>query len=188
MGRPVGPGRSKPAKHHNVWAFCCAISAVTAIVGLGPVVAQSLGATAAAATGHCSAPVSGTALNRSAWTASTNTAAAGGDVAPNAIDGNLTTRFSSDAFQASGQYWQANMGSPQSFDELQMQVPNSPGDWAKSYNVEVSSDGTNWATVASCTGTGDPEIVSFPTRDAQYVRVVQTGSSSSNWWSIDELN
>jgi glucosylceramidase len=142
----------------------------------------------------CGAAVTGTALNRSNWTASTNTAASGSDVASNAIDGNMSTRFSSDAPQADGMYWEANMGSPQTFDELQMQVPNSSGDYARSYDLEVSDNGQSWTTVADCTGTGDPEVVSFPSQTAQYIRVVNTmladglTTSTGNWWSIDELN
>ena len=146
--------------------------------------------TTTASGANCSASVSGTALSRSGWTASTNTAASGSDVASNAIDGNLSTRFSSDAAQASGMDWEANMGSPQTFNELQMQVPNSSGDYARQFNVEVSNNGSSWTTVASCTGTGDPEIVSFPAQTAQYVEVVLTGNGggTGSWWSIDELN
>ena len=143
---------------------------------------------AASTNANCSATVSGTALSRAGWSVSTNTAASGGDAASNAIDGNLSTRFSSDAYETPGQYWQANLGSAQSFDELQMQATNSSGDYARGYDVEVSGNGSSWTTVASCTGVGDPEVVSFPAQTAQYVRVVQTGNSSSNWWSIDELN
>ena len=142
----------------------------------------------------CGTPVTGTALNRSRWTASTNTAASGGNAAANAIDGDLSTRFSSQAPQADGMYWEADMGSPQTFDELRMQVPNSPHGYARSYDLEVSGNGSTWTTVASCTGTGDHETVSFPSQTARYIRVVVTmladglRTSTGSWWSIDELN
>ncbi|MGD0558076.1 MAG: discoidin domain-containing protein [Streptosporangiaceae bacterium] len=151
-------------------------------------------ATTAPLGAYCGAPVSGTALDRSGWSASTNTAASGSDVASNAIDGNLSTRFSSDAPQADGAYWQADLGSPQTFDELSMQVPNSAGDYARSYDLQVSDNGSSWTTVATCTGTGSSETVSFPAQTAQYVRVVNTlladglATSTGSWWSIDELN
>jgi glucosylceramidase len=143
---------------------------------------------------YCGAPVSGTPLDRSDWTASTNTAASGSNAASNAIDGNLATRFSSQAAQADGMYWEADLGRPRTFDELQLQVPNSAGDYARSYDLEVSGNGRTWTTVASCTGTGDPEVVSFPQRTARYIRVVDTllydglATTTGNWWSIDELN
>jgi glucosylceramidase len=142
----------------------------------------------------CGAPVAGTALDRSGWTASTNTAASGADVAANAIDGNMSTRFSSDAPQTDGMYWEADLGSPQTFYELQMQVPNSAGDYARSFGLEVSGNGSSWTTVGSCTGTGDPETVSFPPQKARYIRVVDTmladglTTTTGSWWSIDELN
>jgi glucosylceramidase len=142
----------------------------------------------------CGAPVTGTALDRTGWTASTNTDASGSDAAANAIDGNLSTRFSSDAVQADGMYWQADMGSSQTFDELQLQVPNSAGDYARSFDLEVSRNGRSWTTVAGCTGTGDPQTVSFPAQTARYIRVTDTllfdglSTSTGNWWSIDELN
>jgi hypothetical protein len=105
------------------------------------------------------------------------------------LDGNYSTRFSSDEPQAAGLYYRVDLGSAQAFDELQMAVPNSPNDYAANYAVEVSSNGTAWTTVASCVGTGTPETVSFPAQTAQYVEVVLTsGSPGKWWWSIDELN
>jgi len=80
------------------------------------------------------------------------------------------------------------MGSSQTFDELAMNVPNSATDYARSYVVEVSTNATSWSVVASCTGTGTPEIVSFPAQTAQYVAVVLSAAESPYWWSIDEFD
>ena len=131
--------------------------------------------------------MSGTALSRSAWVATTNSEASGADVPAHALDGNLTTRFSTDQDQAAGLYFEVNLGSAQAFDELEMEVPGSAGDYARGYDVEVSATGTAWATVAACTGTGTPEVVSFPAQTDQYVRVVLTTGVTTNWWSIDEF-
>ena len=114
---------------------------------------------------------------RAGWPAR-NAPSSKADAPANALDGNLTTRFSTDEHQAAGLYFEVNLGSPQTFDELEMDVPNSPHDYARGYNVEVSGNGSSWTTVASCTGTGTPEIVSFPTQTAQYVEVVLTASNS----------
>jgi hypothetical protein len=51
----------------------------------------------------------------------------------------------------------------------------------------VSADGTDWTPVASCTGTGSSEVVSFPAQTDQYVEVTLTQSVSPSWWSVDEL-
>ncbi len=80
------------------------------------------------------------------------------------------------------------MGSPQTFNEILMESPYSPHDYARGYNVDVSSNGSTWTTVASCTGTSTPEVVSFSTQTAQYVQVVLTAADSYYWWSIDEFN
>ena len=119
--------------------------------------------------------------------ASTNAPSSSADAPGNALDGYLATRFSTDEPQAPGLYFEVNIGSPQVFNELEMDVPNAPNDYARAFTVKVSSNGTTWASVASCTGTGTPEVVSFPTQTAQYVEVVLTAGTSSYWWSIDEF-
>jgi hypothetical protein len=128
-----------------------------------------------------------TELSQSGWTASANTNSTGADVPANAIDGNLATRYSSDAVQAAGMYFQVNLGSSQTFNEIEMNTPNSAGDYARGYNVEVSTDGSTFTSVATGTGTASPEIVSFPDQTAQYIRVVLTAGGTTSWWSIDEF-
>jgi hypothetical protein len=61
------------------------------------------------------------------------------------------------------------------------------GDYARGFQVEVSADGTHWTSVATCTGTGSSEVVSFPAPTDQYAEVTLTQSVSPNWWSVDEL-
>ena len=136
----------------------------------------------------CSASPSGTALDRAGWSATTNAASSKANAPANALDGNLTTRFSTNEHQAPGLYLEVSLGSMQSFHELSMVSPNSPGDYARGYEVQVSMNNTSWAKVANCTGTATPELVSFPTQTARYVKVVLTASTTSAWWSIDELN
>ena len=129
-----------------------------------------------------------TALSRTGWVASTNTSPGAGDAPANAIDGNLSTRFSTDADQASGMYFQVNMGSAQNFNQIVMDSGGSSGDYARGFNVEVSSDGSNFTSVATGTGTASPETVSFTPQTAQYIRVVLTAGVTTNWWSIAEFN
>jgi len=137
---------------------------------------------------NCSAVLNGSALDRSGWVASTNAPSEGADVPANALDGNYSTRFSTDELQAPGLYFEVNMGSAQSFNLLKMSVPNSPNDYPRAFDVQVSNDASSWATIANCTGTGTPEVVGFPDQTAQYVRVVLTAGDSQHWWSIDELD
>jgi hypothetical protein len=137
---------------------------------------------------NCFATPIGTVLGRTGWVASTNAPSGSGDAPANALDGNLKTRFSTSKDQAPGLYFEVNMGTQQTFDELEMDVPNSATDYARGYVVQVSGNGTSWTTVATCTGTATPQIVSFAAQSAQYVEVVLTAANSTWWWSIDEFN
>jgi hypothetical protein len=143
---------------------------------------------------NCNATVSGTVLDRAPWLATTNANSSSSDTPQNAIDlgsNALNTRFSDDTTQNNGGYWLLiNMGSAQTFDELEMYSPNSPNDYAQNYTVAVSADGTTFTTVATCSGTSDYEVVSFPEQTDQYVRVLLNATSSDTqyWWSVDDLN
>ncbi len=136
----------------------------------------------------CSAPVKGTALDRTGWSASTNAPSSSADAPGNALDGNYSTRFSTNEDQAPGLVFRVDLGSARVFDELAMRSPNSPNDYARGYDVAVSTNNSSWTTVAVCTGTASPEVVSFPTQTAQWVRVVLTAASAAHWWSIDEFD
>jgi len=136
---------------------------------------------------NCAAPASGTALGRTGWVASTNAPYSSADAPANALDGNFTTRFSTNEFQAAGIHLQVDLGRAESFYGLKMSVPNSPADYARGFLVDVSTNGTTWATVARCTGTTTPETVSFGPQTATYLKVILT-SAANQWWSVDELN
>ena len=131
---------------------------------------------------------SGTPLDQSGWsvTASSN---AGADQMPaQAIDGNLSTRWSTGISQANGQYFQIDLGSSQSFSKLVLDATNSPNDYPAGYAVYVSNDGQNWGSaIASGSGSSAVTTISFSTVAARYIKIVQTGSSGW-WWSIHELN
>ncbi|HET9060878.1 MAG TPA: discoidin domain-containing protein [Acidimicrobiales bacterium] len=168
-----------------------ATAVLIALLGMGAITAQPFGSTASAASVNCSASASGTELSQSGWAASSNAPATYSSDAPaNVVDGNLSTRFSSDEMQAVGTYLQVNLGSSQTFDTLDMEVPNSSTDYARGYEVNISSTGAagSWTTVATCTGSSSSEIVNFGAQTAQYVQVELTAADSSYWWSVDELD
>jgi len=129
-------------------------------------------------------PQTETVLSESGWTATSNTSSSAGDAPQNAISGNTGARFSSDADQASGMYWQVNMGSAQTFNQIEMDSGGYAGDYARGYQVEVSSNGTSFSTVYTGTGTSSPETATFTAQTAQYIRVVLTTAVSTNWWSM----
>ncbi|MGH9104930.1 MAG: discoidin domain-containing protein [Acidimicrobiales bacterium] len=136
---------------------------------------------------NCDASISGTALHRGTWVASTNSASKSTDEPAYALDGSYHTRFSTNETQAPGLFFEVDMGLVMTFDELVMQTPHSPTDFARGYEVQVSNNGAAWATVASCAGVKNPEVVTFGVQKARYLRVVLTKATPKYWWSIDEL-
>jgi O-glycosyl hydrolase len=128
-----------------------------------------------------------TPLPRVGWTASASSSA-GGDPPSNAIDGDSSTRWSTGHGQTNGDWFTLDFGAPQTFDGLLVDSAGSTGDFARGYQVYVSSDGEHWGqSIASGPGSGQLLRVVFEPVTARYVRIVATGSSG-NWWSIAEIN
>jgi O-glycosyl hydrolase len=125
-------------------------------------------------------------LPRTSWVASASSSSST-DVPANALDGNINTRWSSGAAQKNGQSFIVNMGSAQAVNEISMDSGPSTGDYARSYTIYVSQNGKSWTNVASGSAISSPEIVTFPTQNSQYIKVMQTGNSG-DWWSIAEFN
>src|ERR1039458_5356044 len=93
---------------------------------LAPTVSPAAAATTTTTTtvpgSNCSASVSGTAFDRTGWVASTNAPSSSADAPANALDGDLTTRFSTNEDQAPGLYFEVDLGSAHTFDALKMSV------------------------------------------------------------------
>jgi hypothetical protein len=126
-------------------------------------------------------------LSRTLWVASSSTS--GSDQPDNALDGDLSTRWSTGISQVTGQWFQVDMGTTNVFNKLVLNSANSPNDYPRGYQVFVSNDGVNWAgPVASGTGSAGTTTISFATQAARYIRIIQTGSVAGTFWSIHEFN
>lgn len=61
--------------------------------------------------------------------------------------------------------------------------------YARNYQVQTSTDDSNWTTVVSITSaTGDMRDHAFTTRTARYVRISCSRAGSSNGYAIKELS
>ncbi|RXZ81941.1 hypothetical protein EBB07_13135 [Paenibacillaceae bacterium] len=125
------------------------------------------------------------ALERSGWTA-TASVSGPGTPANQAIDGSVSTLWSSGADQTNGQFFQIDMGQSQIFNRMLLDAGAAASDYPHGYQIQVSSDGSNWSIVASGSGSEAALLVEFPVQTARYVRIVQTGTAG-NWWSIADL-
>lgn len=125
-------------------------------------------------------------ISKTDWVASASSSASG-EEAVNAINNDLVSRWTSGQFQAANNWFQVDMGSTKQFNKIVL--ASAGGDYPRAYSVYVSNDGQNWGNpVASGEGyyTNDIEMT-FPQKSARFFKIVQTGSSSSNYWSINEL-
>jgi len=127
------------------------------------------------------------ALDRTIWVASSSTA--GNDLPGNALDGNLTTRWSTGTSQVNGQWFQVDLGSTGTFYKIVLNAINSANDYPRGFQVYVSNDGVNWGgSIATGTGSAGVTTITFGTQAARYIRIIQTGSTAGTFWSIDEFN
>ena len=128
----------------------------------------------------------GTAIARAGW--SVTASVSGTDGPLNMIDGNSATRWSSGTAMAPGQFVTVDMGAARSVGEITMDSAGSSGDYARGYEVYLSTDGSSWnAPVATGNGSGALLDITFTARTTRYIKVIQTGSVG-NWWSIAEFN
>jgi hypothetical protein len=122
-------------------------------------------------------------LDRVNWTA-TASSTNPGDTAQGAIDGSVSTRWSSGVGQIGGEWFQVDLGGVACIGSVFL--VSGGGDAAIGYTIEVSVDGVSYEQVAK--GAGNPvDHIQFKPHSARYVRVNQRGAGGANWWSIQEL-
>lgn len=131
------------------------------------------------------------ALSPTGWTATANPAGpsdpcCSGDVAAHAVDDDASTRWSSGASQAPGQYLQVDLGRAVPVTKFVLDTGASTGDYPRAYTVTASTDGTTWTTVASGAGTGQLTTVDLTGVPVRYLRVTLTATDGS-WWSVADV-
>ena len=132
-------------------------------------------------------PTPTAAVSRTGWVVAASVSN-GGEPPSNMVDGNTATRWSTGTAMSSGQSVTVDMGTAHSIDEITMDSGSSAGDFARGYQLFLSSDGSSWGSaVAAGNGSAALVDVTFTAEAARYFKVVQTGSAG-NWWSIAELN
>jgi beta-glucosidase len=120
-------------------------------------------------------------------------------LAPYAIDGSTTTRFTSGKTMADGFYFQVDLGAAKKISGIvvttTLNATDSTYDVADGYEVGLSTDGTTFTKVAGCTTSAAPvETINFTATMARYVRYTAKGgpvsppNSATAWLSIHEFN
>ncbi|MGG4146278.1 discoidin domain-containing protein [Paenibacillus algorifonticola] len=124
---------------------------------------------------------------RAGWTATATDVSPWGDVPGNMLDGNASTRYSSGTGQYDGLSFTVDMGQTETFNKMVIDSGSGSNDYARSSDMFVSTDGTNWTKVTSVTGSGPLQEVAFQTQTARYIKVVVTGNEGY-WWSVAEFD
>ncbi|MEV0387192.1 discoidin domain-containing protein [Nonomuraea sp. NPDC050643] len=125
-------------------------------------------------------------FNPAQWTAT----ASGGTAAAAMIDGNLASRWTTNADQASGEWVRLDLGARMTINHVALDTQKnttSENDFPRAYTVRLSDDGSTWRQVATGTGTVKATNISFPAAAGRYIRIDQTGTGDK-WWSIGEMS
>lgn len=99
----------------------------------------------------------------------------------NAVDGNASTRWSSDF--SDKEWWQVEFNQPQTIGGVNILWEAA---FAEKYSIDVSQDGLNWKTVYDVTeGDGQTDLLFFAPVNVRYVRIYctqrGTGWGNSIW-------
>jgi hypothetical protein len=118
--------------------------------------------------------------------ASVSASADDGNVPANTLDGDVGTRWSA---KGDGQWILYDLGAAALIDRVQ--IAFYLGDQrTEAFDVQVSTDGSSWATVFSGQSSGTTaalESFDFAEVSARYVRIVGHGNSQSDWNSLTEV-
>ncbi|HEX5781995.1 MAG TPA: discoidin domain-containing protein [Solirubrobacteraceae bacterium] len=106
--------------------------------------------------------------------------------AANAVDDDATTRWTTSAGQAPGQWLQADLGATKRIRRVVLDTGADRGDFPRGYALQTSRDGVVWADAASGAGSGQLTTIDIPPTRARYVRVNQT-ATAPQWWSVADL-
>ncbi len=117
------------------------------------------------------------------------TASLNSNNAGRAIDGEPGTRWETGRGMKPGDWFVIDLGVESTIMGLTLDTRNSSNDYPRGYEVYVSFDGGSWGKpVITGKGTQPLTKITFdkPVR-TRFVKIVQTGSSDSWFWSIHEL-
>jgi hypothetical protein len=125
-------------------------------------------------------------LNAANWRAS---ASAAYSPAGRAIDRNAAYKWQNGRSQAvSNDFIQVDLGAAMNFSRVTLDHAGSINDFPSAYRLDVSNDGQTWTTAHTGSGTQSLTTITLASRrTARYIRVVETGTTGSSWFSVNEV-
>jgi hypothetical protein len=104
---------------------------------------------------------------------------------PNALDGNVATRWTTGRSQMGNESFEIDFGITMSVSRVVLDDTMFPQDFPVAYLLELSADGTTFMAVSMGKGATVTNI-EFGMMNARYIRIRET-ASGTKWWSIGEL-
>ncbi|TDV56557.1 discoidin domain-containing protein [Actinophytocola oryzae] len=103
-----------------------------------------------------------------------------------AVDDDASTRWTSGAAQAPGQYLQVDLSARRHFRRVAVDSGGNLGDYARGWALSASDNGSTWRTLATGTGVGQLTTIDLRRTSARFLRVTST-SGADSWWSVADL-
>lgn len=105
-----------------------------------------------------------------------------------AVDGNTVSRWSTGTAMKGGEWLTIELPTETEIGGLAIDSQANNQDFIRKYRIEVSSDGQNWGAPVAEGGNGGAvlEVTFGKPQKGRFVRITQTGSSSS-YWGVNEL-
>jgi mono/diheme cytochrome c family protein len=104
-----------------------------------------------------------------------------------ALDGNSATRWDSKIEQAPDMWIEIGLPAPTKVNGMELHYAASPNDGPQKYELQGSSDGKSWSTLAKGSAAGGSTVISFPATTTTHLRILQQGRKPGKYWSIHEL-
>jgi len=142
-------------------------------------------------------PYFGQALEPKYWKVSANVNARAAEMA---VDGKVSTRWTTDRPQRPGDFFQVDLGKVQTVSALRCRVGSSRNDFPRGLVLAYSEDGIKWSPLVGqprpvllrwtgetlLSGGGDLALAFTPV-PLRYLRLIQNGQDPVYYWSIHEL-
>jgi hypothetical protein len=122
-------------------------------------------------------------LNKTVTVSSTDSPA---DAGSNAVDGSLTTRWSS--AYSDPQWIEIDLGADYNISEIDLNWETACG---KNYQIQTSADGVNWTTQTNVTGNTTTGLLTYPyatTISGRYIRMYGTARATTYGYSLWEFS
>ncbi|MEO0413741.1 MAG: discoidin domain-containing protein [Verrucomicrobiota bacterium] len=103
-----------------------------------------------------------------------------------AIDGNLSTRYTTNTSMRPGMWFQVELPQTEKIAGVILDAAGSRRDYPRGCKIECSIDGQEWTSIENPEEQKPKVTVEFPEREAKFIKITQTGEHSL-FWSIHDL-